>query len=139
MIIGDREIPVAPHFQPPSGCPKHSIDSIEQCGGPYNSSVCQEFCSLGLAQSARAEREPDPRLLQAFNDWRRRKEGYETVTSRSWHPNIGPHGEQLTLANGTVIEIRETIAAPGGKGERLIPFAVTVPDVGHWVFYQPET
>lgn len=53
MVRGDRDIPVAPHNVPPSGCPNHGLESIDQCGGPTNSSVCQEFCRLGLEKARR--------------------------------------------------------------------------------------
>jgi len=46
MIKGDRDIPVNPSFVPPPGCPKR-VESIEQCGGPTNNTVCLEFCVKG--------------------------------------------------------------------------------------------
>ncbi|OGM10987.1 hypothetical protein A2Z22_03920 [Candidatus Woesebacteria bacterium RBG_16_34_12] len=48
MIKGDRDIPVSPNNVPPSGCPNHGLKSTEQCVGPTNSSICLEFCRLGL-------------------------------------------------------------------------------------------
>jgi len=44
MVKGDRDIPVASNLNPPSGCPRRSIKSIEECSNPTNSSVCLEFC-----------------------------------------------------------------------------------------------
>jgi hypothetical protein len=53
MVKGDRDIPVAPGDVPPSGCPNHGLKSIRECAGPTNSSICLEFCRLGLEKARR--------------------------------------------------------------------------------------
>lgn len=55
--IGKSQIPVPPNERKPSGCPDHGAISTQDCTGPLNNSVCQEFCPKGLKLGQRTMHE----------------------------------------------------------------------------------
>lgn len=80
--------------------------------------------------------EPTVELLAAFDGWLHDAKGYQTASSFHWNSPIGPRGNEITCLNGTKVFVSEsTIAAPGGRGERLASRTVTLPNGECHTFY----
>jgi hypothetical protein len=71
--------------------------------------------------------------LEAFEGWRWKQPGYETVSSMRINSFIMPQGKEIKCANGVGIFIsKETITR---DGVQFVPVDVTVPGIGYQCFY----